>query len=236
MHDVVLSSTNMDALKAQIETLILNPDLAPLLAIVKSARNGAVYGAKVRFPHALVMVFLFRSGTFREKIGLVLKATRTHARNLASFAVVYKSSMLILRLLNPKRPGKEGPYDAFFAGLMGGYTVFGRAKQSSVNQQIVIYVFARVVLALAKLSVEPASATSSTHRPSLITQMLSPAAKNTIRENAWPVFASLSWALVMYVFRWQPESIQPSLRSSMKYIYVNSDHWDSFRNFLIHNT
>ncbi len=112
-----------------MESVLLNPDLAPLLAILKAARNGAVYGAKVRFPHALVMVCLFRSGSIREKLHLVFKATQQHARNLASFAVVYKSAMLVLRLLNPARPGKEGPYDAFFAGLLGGYTVFGRAKQ-----------------------------------------------------------------------------------------------------------
>ena len=37
-----------------VNQAITNPDLAPLLAIVKAARNGAVYGAKVRFPHALV--------------------------------------------------------------------------------------------------------------------------------------------------------------------------------------
>ena len=114
----------------QIESIILNPDLAPLLAILKAARNGAVYGAKVRFPHALVMVMMFRSGPFKEKVRLVLKATKQHASNLARFAVVYKSTMLILRLINPLRPGKEGPYDAFFAGLAGGYTVFGRAAQS----------------------------------------------------------------------------------------------------------
>lgn len=76
------------------------------------------------------MVFMFRSGTLREKLRLVFKATRQHARNLAYFATVYKSSMLILRLLNPARPGKEGPYDTFFAGLLGGYVVFGREKQS----------------------------------------------------------------------------------------------------------
>ncbi|KIW65188.1 hypothetical protein PV04_07468 [Phialophora macrospora] len=228
----------MDALKETVESIILNPDLAPLLAIVKAARNGAVYGAKVRFPHALVMVFMFRSGTLREKLRLVLKATRQHARNLAFFATVYKSSMLILRLLNPSAPGKEGPYDTFFAGLAGGYLVFGRGKhaRSSVNQQIVIYVFARVMLALAKLSIEPPSATSSTPTPTLFTQRLSPELKAKIENNAWPVFASLSWAFVMYIFRWQPESIQSSLRSSMKYIYVNSDYWDNFRNFLIYNT
>ncbi|KAI8855197.1 hypothetical protein BC829DRAFT_412426 [Chytridium lagenaria] len=36
-----------------------------LFAIIKGFRNGAVYGAKIRFPHALVMTFLFRSGTAR---------------------------------------------------------------------------------------------------------------------------------------------------------------------------
>jgi hypothetical protein len=44
--------------------------------------------------------------------------------------------MLLLRSLNPVRPGKEGPYDTFLAGLLGGYTVFGRGKQGSVNQQV----------------------------------------------------------------------------------------------------
>ena len=34
--------------------LILNPDYAEYLALLKAARNGAVYGAKIRAPHALV--------------------------------------------------------------------------------------------------------------------------------------------------------------------------------------
>lgn len=204
----------------QLENIILNPDLAPLLAILKAARNGAVYGAKVRFPHALVMVMLFRRGPLREKLRLVYLATRQHAKNLASFAVVYKSTMLILRMLNPTKAGREGPYDAFFAGLTGGYIVFGRGKKGSIDQQIVIYVFARVMLALARLSIESPAMTRTTPTPTLFTQRFSPETKAKIQANAWPIFASLSWALVMYIFRWQPESIQPSLRSSMKYMYV----------------
>lgn len=35
--------------------------LRELLAIVKGFRNGLVYGAKIRLPHALVMTLLFRS-------------------------------------------------------------------------------------------------------------------------------------------------------------------------------
>ncbi len=209
----------------------MSPSLHPLLAILKSARNGAVYGAKVRFPHALVMVFLFRSGTIREKLSLVAKATRQHARNLAVFATIYRSCMLVLKVLNPATPGKEGPYDTFLSGAVGGYYVFGRGRAgaSSVNQQIVIYVFARVVLALARLSMESPKMTSTTPTPTFWTQRLDEQTKRRIQENAWPVFASLSWAMVMYVFRWQPESIQPSLRSSMKYMYVVSEISDGSR-------
>ncbi|EEP76684.1 conserved hypothetical protein [Uncinocarpus reesii 1704] len=155
------------------------------------------------------MIFLFRSGSLREKARLVLKATRQHARNLATFAVVYKSSMLGLRYLG--QGGKEGQYDSFFAGLLGGYVVFGRSR-SSVTQQIVIYVFARVVLALARLSIEP--------NPNPLAAFLSPSSRNKVKAHAWPAFASLSWAFVMYLFRWHPEAIQSSLRSSMTYIDI----------------
>ena len=45
--------------------------------------------------------------------------------------------MLTLRHL--AHEGKEGPFDTFFAGLLGGYTVFGRGKQGSVNQQVTVF-------------------------------------------------------------------------------------------------
>ncbi len=87
--------------------------------------------------------------------------------------------------------------------------VFGRGIQSSVNQQIVIYVFARAMLALAKLSVQRRSEGGVGMGRDL---------REKVQRNAWPVFASLSWAMVMWLFRWYPETIQPSLRSSMKYM------------------
>ena len=101
--------------------------------------------------------------------------------------------MIALRRLS--RTGKEGPYDTFLAGLMGGYVVFGQrnprtGKVSGVSQQIVIYIFARVALGLAKLSVEP--------NTGFVTN---PQLSNKIKDNAWPVFAAMSWGMVMYVFR-----------------------------------
>jgi peroxisomal membrane protein 4 len=88
------------------------------------------------------MIFLFRSGTVREKLSLIFKATQTHARNLAKYATIYKLTMLMLKHAG-SNPGKEGPYDTFFAGLLGGYLVFGRRSKkghiSSVSKQIVIF-------------------------------------------------------------------------------------------------
>lgn len=77
---------------------------------------------------------LIRNSSFREKLKLVIKATRQHARNLATFAFVYKSSMIVLRNLNMYEAGKEGRYDSFLAGLLGGYAVFGRNAGSVSNQ------------------------------------------------------------------------------------------------------
>lgn len=151
-----------------------------------------------RLPHTMTI-------RVHEKLRLILKATRQHARNLAMYATVYKSSMLFLRLTSPD--GKEAGAHTFLSGLIGGYTVFGRGYQSSVNQQIVIYVFARAMLALAKLTVQKETGFSKVVR-------------TRVTKNAWPVFASLSWGVIMWTYRWHPDTIQPSLKSSMKYMYV----------------
>ena len=88
------------------------------------------------------MIFLFRSGTVQEKLSLIFRATKTHAQNLAKYATVYKLMMLILKHLGAN-PGKEGKYDTFLAGSVGGYLVFGRRSKrghiSSVSKQIVIF-------------------------------------------------------------------------------------------------
>lgn len=222
-----IKMSGIDRLKGTLEDFILNPNNAEILAVLKAARNGAVYGAKVRFPHALVMTFLFRSGTTREKFLIILKAVRTHAKKLATFAVIYKTAMLLLKRVGSD-PGKEGICDTFVAGLVGGYLVFGRrsanGRVSSISKQIVIFVFARVCLSLAQVLIKPAVGIISSQELSA-----------RISHDAWPLFAALSWGSVMWLFRWHPETIQTGLRSSMNYIYVDSDHWDSLRNLLIYN-
>ena len=57
MSDLVKS------LEASLNAFVLDPKNQPILSLVKGMRNGVVYGTKIRFPHALVMMMLFRSGT-----------------------------------------------------------------------------------------------------------------------------------------------------------------------------
>lgn len=40
--------------KAALERIAVDPRYHDILSLLKTARNGAVYGTKVRFPHALV--------------------------------------------------------------------------------------------------------------------------------------------------------------------------------------
>ncbi|KAF2157484.1 peroxisomal membrane protein 4 [Myriangium duriaei CBS 260.36] len=228
---------DLQLMRTATERIVLDPRYHAPLTLVKAVRNGLVYGTKIRFPHALVMVFLFRSGTFREKCLQILRATRQHAQNLATFALIYKSICLLLRQAHPH--GKERSGDSFVAGLVGGYYVFG-TSQSSVNQQIVIYIFARVILGLAKLSIQPPSdnvliGSRYGGRGGMGVIKLSSETRDMLRNKTWPVFASLSWASVMWLFRWYPDTLQASMRSSMTYIYDNADRWDSLRNFLWHN-
>ena len=47
---------------SSINQVLFNPAYHDYLAILKGARNGLVYGVKIRFPHALVMAILFGHG------------------------------------------------------------------------------------------------------------------------------------------------------------------------------
>ncbi|KAI8336765.1 peroxisomal membrane protein 4 [Chlamydoabsidia padenii] len=193
-----------------ITQFILDPKYHELLAIVKGLRNGIVYGAKVRFPHALVMTFLFKNGSLKDKIRGIFKATKQHAKNLGTFATIYKTLMYLQKKLNGD---KEADYHAFVAGLVGGYYVFG--ENNNINQQIVLYLFSRVVMALVKLPVKREILDAPQH--------------------TYPIFAAVIWGTVMWLFNKEGDTLQPSLRASMQYIYKDSDNWNSLRTLLWHN-
>lgn len=263
-----------------LNQLFTDPKYHELLAILKGTRNGIVYGAKLRFSHALVMSFLFRSGSIKSRWAGIVKATRQHATALGTFVFIYKSVLYLIKLaragaLGGRGGGRAGGghykmttakhdiqthahgADAFVAGLVAGYIVFGRASPSaglnSINQQMVLYVFSRVVLALCKMALDqilsatvPLSSLPGATGGSggsetkfqigapidqaLLLRRGSPQA-TLISNTAWTVFATLSWGIIMYLFRVDSSLLQHSMLHSMKFLYVDSETWSSWREF-----
>ncbi|KAJ1964425.1 hypothetical protein GGI12_001442 [Dipsacomyces acuminosporus] len=197
----------MDALNA----LVLDPRYHSILSLVKGFRNGVVYGTKIRFPHALVMTLLFRNGSAKDKIIAILKATKAHARGLAFFVTTYKVLMLLQRSLSPS--GKNTDLHTFIAGFVGGYFVFG--EKTSVNQQIVLYLFSRIAMGLVNTAMKAGSIEAP--------------------PKSFAFFAAICWGIVMVLFRRDKTVLQDSLKNSMTYLYEDSNHWTSLKTLLWHN-
>ncbi|XP_050969430.1 peroxisomal membrane protein 4 isoform X2 [Labeo rohita] len=123
------SSDLFKTLLYTVNNLLQQQKYKTALAVVKGFRNGAVYGAKIRAPHALVMTFLFRSGSLREKFRAIAQATYTHSRNLACFVFTYKG----LQALQQRLQGKTLQSHSFLAACVGGWLVFG--ENNNINSQ-----------------------------------------------------------------------------------------------------
>lgn len=207
---------------AVINQIINNPAYHDYLAILKGARNGIVYGVKIRFPHALLMSILFGRGDWSARARNIVKLTAQHAFSLAKFVSLYKVLLILQKKMNGGKPRSS---DTFFAGLLGGYIVFG--ERTAVNEQIVLYVCSRVLASFIPRdrSTKPRSPSGSiaSVRP------IPPDARD------FSLFAAIAWGAVMWLAKNRGETIQPGMFSSMKYLYSDSEKWDNLRTLLWHN-
>lgn len=46
------------------------------------------------------------------------------------------------------------------------------------------------------------------------------------------IYAAIAWGSVMYLFRHKREKLQGGMVSSMQYLYLDSEVWDSWKTFL----
>ncbi|KAF9014972.1 Tim17/Tim22/Tim23/Pmp24 family-domain-containing protein [Cyathus striatus] len=212
-------------LLALINEIISNPAYHDYLAVLKGARNGFVYGVKVRFPHALVMSILFGRGDWRSRLRVIYRATKQHAINLAKFVSLYKTFVLLQKKVNG---GKERSSDTFIAGLLSGYTVFG--ERNAVNEQIVLYVVSRVVASFIPRATSPYNSSPQSALANSGVKPLPPDSRY------FTLFAALSWGAVMWLFQHRGETIQPGMFNSMKYLYRDSDVWKDIRTLFWSNT
>ncbi|KAG3263104.1 peroxisomal membrane protein 4 isoform X1 [Ictidomys tridecemlineatus] len=148
--------------------------------------------------------------SLRDKLRAILQATYTHSRNLACFVFVYKG----LCALQSHTQGKTYQSHPFLAAFIGGFLIFG--DNSNINSQINMYLTSRVLFALCRLGVE----------------------KGYIPELRWdpfPLYTAVVWGLVLWLFEYHRPTLQPSLQSSMTYLYEDSNVWHDLSDFLIYN-
>lgn len=183
---------------------------ASLLTVIRGFRNGVIYGAKVRFPHALVMTLLFKSGSFESKIRSIIKATYHHAKNLGTFVAIFKGVCVLLRHLRQKETGTN----VLLGGLIGGMIVWG--DNNAINSQINMYILSRITVGLARLAVKRGYFEAPKH--------------------SFRIYAGVCWAIVMYLFYYEHTPrvpiLQKSLASSMSYLYLDSNEWPNTSNVI----
>jgi len=211
-----------------LDALVKDPANREFFQIIKSLRNGVVYGGRLRFAHALVIQLLFRRSVPLEKrLKLVFRQAKDHGTILAAYALVYKLLMFALKNLN-----NGAPINEFISGFIGAMIVYGnrtRYFNHSIAHQITLYCSARVLLGLGKiLAYKIAKFLKEEKYFKAVDKKL---VRNSIQSNTWTVFASVSWGLVMYLHRYYPSFLQHSLESSMVYIY-DDFNWNDLQSLL----
>ncbi|GAA5904315.1 mitochondrial 37S ribosomal protein mS29 RSM23 [Sporobolomyces salmoneus] len=224
----------MSGLQASLDQLVRNPAYHDILAILKGARNGLVYGARVRGPHALVMSLIFQSGTLQQRLKYVYKATKQHSLNLAKFVAIYKTCLLLQKTL---AGGKQRSLDTFFAGLIGGWCVFG--ERNAVNEQIVLYVVSRVITSFLPRAGPPAPPSGpASARPTTAPDgfPLPPGypypKSRPPNSKVFEVYAAVAWGVVMYLFRERRDTLHGGMVHSMQYLYNDSEVWNNLKTLL----
>lgn len=208
-----------------INAFVADPKNRALLQIVKSMRNGLVYGGKLRFAHTLVMQALFKRGTpISKRITAVLRMTRAHGGILAVYALCYRVLILLFESVH----GESLPSHEFITGALSGLLVYGNWHSlfnHAITHQITLYCGARVVLALGNMAAHKLAKELKTTKPERVKL------RKDIHQASWAVFASLTWGSVMYLHRYYPSFLQHGLESSMEFIY-DDFKWNDVKSLL----
>lgn len=186
----------------------LNPEIQDpgfVISTLRGLRNGIYYGGKVRLMHSLVMTLLFKKGSLKSKLIGIWQMTYEHAKNLGLYVFIYKALIHILKYLQ----GEPKKAHSFIAGCAAGYIIF--KDKTNVNYQLILYLLSRNIVS----GVE-----------SLVKRGKLPDKK------AFPLLAALCWGVVMYLFEDDPTSLQPSLKSSMDFLYKQSETYKDWTDFV----
>ncbi|UZJ50725.1 hypothetical protein CBS101457_000045 [Exobasidium rhododendri] len=206
-----------------LDQVLHDPKMHDVLTLVKAARNGAVFGAKVRFPHALATVMMFGRGSLLSRLSVILQLTRQHSKVLALYAVSYKAIMIMLR--NTFSNGKELSHYSLIAGGVAGAYVFG--TRNPINEQLVLYAASR---AMATIVIPRVKKILKARGEALQHAQAAPLANNPNLN--FRIFAALSWSVAMWLYSNRRARVGQSLVGTMDYLYASCEQWDGLKSFL----
>eukprot|EP01111_Echinosteliopsis_oligospora_P011160 TRINITY_DN3614_c0_g1_i1.p1 TRINITY_DN3614_c0_g1~~TRINITY_DN3614_c0_g1_i1.p1 ORF type:complete len:240 (-),score=41.18 TRINITY_DN3614_c0_g1_i1:49-768(-) len=183
-------------------------DLQCLLSVFRGFRNGVITGVRVRIPYifqAVIYAIVFREGNVFARVKFVLKQMLYHGRNLAMFVGIYKGICCVLRNMNI-----DNGVESLIAGFIGGCVAFGdnNGVSGSVNNQIVLYLFARSVQGFIQ---------SSVHRGIL------PEKFGVMAPTGFRIFAGVTLAMALYLTEHESDTLSSSFMSTMNFLYHKSD-------------
>lgn len=185
------------------------PPMARRFAPLMVSTNAFNYFCYIsHFCTAFVMILLFNKGSIQSKFRRIIGLTYEHTKNLALFVGLYKGTLVLLKKISKTQQKDIGlpvqHWHAAVAGFLGGYFVWG--KYTSVNNQVVMYLLVRNIYAGFRL---------------LAARDIAPFNNFSLKSH-FPLIASVSWAIAMWIFEFEESVLQESLKTSMEFLYRES--------------
>lgn len=191
--------------------------------IIRGTRNGFVCGAKVRFPFAVAMTFMYSNKPFLAKLLHIAKKCFHHGAYLAIMGFIYQICLFIIHRLYPKSVGSayaimiSSGIGGFYAGRWGHQLLGWKAR--SIWYQINVDVFS--------------------HGVSILLRFLYKWAQSQGQESLWkkmPDFTKGGWSFDWYVFvlyaivmptvHFHPKMINKGMSDALGYIYTDTNRFD----------
>lgn len=211
-----------------VDTMIRCGKYHLLFILIKSLRQGIVYGTKIRAPHATVLELVWGSGPLRKIPGKVLRVTATHAAGLGFSSLIFA---IVTRLLGALRGARlrsgnstsltgactSSPvwWHYTIAGFLVGYLAWGKIS-SKVHQQMLIYVVSRLLVAFFQLA---------SHRRHY-----------TATPEHYRLFSGSMWAILMTILCASPGSLQVNMRKSLEYVFLQTDRFSCFHDLIMRHS
>eukprot|EP01132_Coremiostelium_polycephalum_P007901 gene7901-9721_t len=220
MEPAVVASATSAAIAELTEKVVSDPNLYHhlnkhkkwhldcLLSVFRGLRNGILTGVRIRIPYifqAVIYAAIFRDPKLLSRVKFVIKQMFYHGRNLGLFVGIYKGICCIFRNF-----GIKGGIESLIAGFIGGYFAFGDSKSTSgsVNNQIVLYLFARSLIGFIQ---------------SMVKRKIIPETLSTTTPKGFRIFAGVTLAMILYLTEYEPDTLNTSFMGTMTYLYHKSD-------------